>query len=111
MAIELGAIGMSYHDYWHGEFEIADYCIASYKRKQEVEIKNKLTQYDILAYRIGHYVGMTTIIALGGKLKYPEKPIGFNFDKKEELHSAEPQTQIENQMIAYLSKKQTGGTT
>lgn len=108
MAIELMAIGMSYNDYWHNDFEIADYYIAAYRRKQEVQMESDLTKLDILAYRIGEYVGTTTAIALGAKVKYPEKPLGFNFDKDNGLQTATDQQQIENEMKCYLSKKNGG---
>lgn len=100
--------GMNYNDYWHGELEMADYFIEAAIKKQEDEA----TMQDIIAYRQGVYnlIAIKNIMSQG-KVKYPPKPFGMGFEKREEsnLSPLELQAKCDNELLAIMSKLEIVG--
>jgi hypothetical protein len=107
-AIALMAWGMSYQDYWHGDLEIADYYIEAAAKRQEEE----LIMQDVIAYRQGIYnlIAIKHVMSQG-KVKFPQKPFGMEFERKDEseLSIFELQAKCDNAILAMISKVEVIG--
>ena len=103
------AWGMSYEDYWHGDLEIADYYLEASIRRQE----ERLIEQDMVAYREGIYMlAALRNIMSQGKVHYPQKPFGFEFEKRKdesELSIFDMQAKCDNEILAMISKVQVRG--
>lgn len=99
IAIELMSIGMSYDDYWHREYEIAEYFLESYKRRVKREIENE----NRMAHRIGLYV-YEAYASIWSKTprSYPKEPHEITFQDERQT----PQEKAEADMKKYLFNKE-----
>lgn len=99
--------GMSYNDYWHGDLEMADYYVEAALKKQE----DDLAMQDIIAYRQGVYnlIALRNVMSQG-KIQYPPKPFGYNFERKEtSLSIFEQQAKCDSEIMAIMSKVEVKG--
>lgn len=79
------AMGMSYHDYWHGDPDLTRFYRAARKKKLEEENQLAWLQGLYVYSAIGTVVSNALSKKGTSKAKYPDKPLDiFSTEKKTE---------------------------
>lgn len=85
MEKKVGAYGVTYDEFWHGDMDIVKYKMETFNAMQEVEVM----KLDVLAWYTGMYVKEAIGSAFSKNYRYPQAPMSKKKAKTQEEKAIE----------------------